>query len=350
MTAAASQDESLSSTMTRPPSLTGSSSGSTATPHAPLQSHHPSHAPSSDRETNETNNDSPSSSANGSGRNNNPPIEPTRSQTMCDDASYFDGEWVSHTVQSAVTHFFGESASGEQDEHDDAEEETKKKEPPLLSSAAANASLASPWPASSSSTAGEQSSSTASASLSLASAQQPSAASAPSMAAAFASADQTNGALTVNASPSLPLPTVLSTARSLSPSFSLFSNHPGCGIYNNLSNCNDSNSQPVDPAAHHAVDEDDGASIVQCVSPSNSAGAANNDANATNTGNNNTNNNSNYQPHFLPSDFTPQTWSAVLASHTTTLQYSITGAAVLTAAIVIHPLSWMGAGIVTAAG
>lgn len=49
------------------------------------------------------------------------------------------------------------------------------------------------------------------------------------------------------------------------------------------------------------------------------------------------------RPHFLPSDFSPQTWLDVLQrADPSTRRYCGAGAAVLTAVIVIHPLALMG--------
>lgn len=230
--------------------------------------------------------------------------EPPPPAVACDDASYFDGEWVSSTVQSAVTHFFGsdggDGGDGGNDDDDNDDDGSR--------TAVAGDS---------DSRAGDQENDVADGTLSPAPVAASVLISAAEVAGMIDNSSSNHNSSSSNASNGHAHPAIdasasdaplslLGRARSLSPPSSLVPpvDPGGCavGIYSCPAAGGDGES-PSRAAAPPAAD---------------------------------------YRPHFSPADFRPQTWADVLGD-ASTIRYCGAGAAVLTAAIVIHPLALIGA-------
>jgi len=218
-------------------------------------------------------------------------------QSVCDDTSYFDGDWVSSTVHSAVTHFFGSDKTTD----DESQAQVANAALPIIGNASEQEEeeelticMQQLSPTDNNTVTSENYHVIGGSSV----------VAFPNV--AINTTNNNNG----SNEQSLPL---LSKARSLSPSFSLFASPSGCGIYTHLQ-CD---TNPNNSTTHNNNNTDD--IETSSIQPS-----------------------LHYQPYFSPSDFSPQTWSNVLQD-TSTIRYCGAGAAVLTAVIVIHPLALIGA-------
>ena len=148
--------------------------------------------------------------------------------------------------------------------------------------------------------------------------------------------DDANGGLTVHIPNNIEdedTESLLDKARSISPSFSIFSasTSGGCGVggrlYNHLQ-CDvmssATSSESMDKNAAHLSDSHDDGIIAQHHQQQQQQPAQ-----------------SRVSPYLM--DFTPQTWLTALQETSSTIRYCAPAAAALTAVIVIHPLALIGA-------